>query len=124
MCSSHRKGMESDARCERNSCVRGYHIYMSIWDAVIGEELPCRRDTGNERDRYTVAVMKDETIIGHLPQKISRLCSLFLRRGNSITGCVMGHRRYSSDLPQGGLEISCVLMFEGKIKKFQKSKSL
>ena len=23
--------------CERNSCVRGYHIYKDIWDAVIGE---------------------------------------------------------------------------------------
>ena len=22
---------------------------MSIWDAVIGEEFPCRRDTGNKR---------------------------------------------------------------------------
>ena len=25
--------------CERNSCVRGYHVYKDIWDAVIGEEL-------------------------------------------------------------------------------------
>ena len=114
--------MESDVRCERNSCVRGYHIYMSIWDAVIGEELPCRRDTGNERDRYAVAVMKDGTIIGHLPRKISRPCLLFLRRGNSITCHVTGHRRYSSDLPQGGLEIPCILMFESKIKEITKIK--
>ena len=35
------EALEMEARCERNSCVRGYHIYISIWDAVIGEELPC-----------------------------------------------------------------------------------
>ena len=112
--------MESDCRCEKNSCVHGFHIYMSIWDAVIGEELLYQRDTGNERDRYAVAIMKDGTIIGHLPWKISWPCSLFLRRGNSITCCVMGHRRYSSDLPQGGLEIPSVLMFEGEIKEITK----
>ena len=97
--------MESDVRYERNNCMHGYHIYLSILDAVIREEFPCRRDTGNERDRYAVAVMKDGTIIGHLPRKISWQCSLFLRRGSSITCCVMEHRRYSSYLPQGGLEI-------------------
>ena len=38
----------------------------------------------------------------------------FLRRGGSITSQVNGHRRYSSDLPQGGLEIPCVLTFSAK----------
>ena len=93
---------------------------MSTWDAIIGEELPCERETGNERDRYAVAIKKDGTIIGHLPRKISRPCSLFLRRGNSITCRVTGHRRYSSDLPQGGLEIPCVLLFEGEVKEISK----
>ena len=109
-------------RCERNSCVCGYHIYMSTWDAIIGKELPCERETGNERDRYSVAVKKDGMIIGHLPRKISRPCSLFLRRRNRITCCVMGYRRYSLDLPQGDLEIPCVLVFEGESKEISKIK--
>ena len=113
-----------DDRCEKNSCVRGYHIYISIWDAVIGEELPCERETGNERDRYAVAVIKAGATIGHLPRKVSRPCSLFLRRGNSITCRVTGHRRYSSDLPQGGLEIPCTLLFEGELKDIAKIKKL
>ena len=71
--------------CERNSCVHSYHIYKNLWDAVIGEELQCERELDNESDRYAIAVKKDGTIIDHLPQKISRACSIFLRRGNSIT---------------------------------------
>ena len=107
---------------ERNSHVRGYHIYKDVWDAVIGEELQCERKRDNERDRYAVAVKKDGKIIGHLPRKISRPCSLFLRRGNEITCRVTGHRRYSIDLPQGGLEVPCVLRFEGQAKEIAKLK--
>ena len=35
----------------------------------------------------------------------------FIRRGGSITCTVNGSRRYSADLPQGGLELPCKLMF-------------
>jgi len=59
------------------SCVRGYHRYKNIWDAVVGEELQYERETGNESDSYTVAVKKDRVIVGHLLRKILRTCSLF-----------------------------------------------
>ena len=54
-------------------------------------------------DRYAVAVKKDigETV-GHTPKKISRICSLFLQHSGLITPVVIGCRRYSSDLVQGG----------------------
>ena len=84
------------------------HIYKDIWDAVIGEELQCEREPDNRSDRYAVATKKDGIIIGHIPRSVSRPCSLFLRRGNEITYCVTGHRRYSVDLPHGGLEVPCV----------------
>lgn len=32
----------------------------------------------------------------------------------------MGSRRYSADLPQGGLEIPCVLTFKGMPKDIEK----
>ena len=28
------------------SCVRGYHIYSDIWEASVGEQLPCEREAG------------------------------------------------------------------------------
>ena len=46
----------------------------------------------------------------------------FLRRGNSITCRVTGHRRYSAALPQGGLEVPSTLHFEGEVKDIAKLK--
>ena len=85
------------------SCIRGYHVYGERWTALLGEELTCEREIGNVVDRYAVAVKKDtgETV-GHVPKKISRICSLFLQHGGVITAIVTGRRRYSSDLVQGG----------------------
>ena len=60
------------------SCIRGYHVYKDIWDAAIGEVLVCEREPRNVEDRYAIAIKKDETVIGHLPQNLSRVCSLFI----------------------------------------------
>ena len=111
---------------EKSSCVRGYHVYRDIWEAVVDEVLQCERERSNSKDRYAVAVKKDGIIIGHLPCKISRVCSLFRRRGGSVCCRITGSRRYSSDLPQGGLEIPCVLLFKSlnKTKELSKLKRL
>ena len=106
------------------SCVRGYHVYGEIWSATLGEELLCVSEVGNVVDRYAVAVKKDSgETVGHLPQKILRMCSMFILRGGGITATVTGHRKYSWDLVQGGLEIPCNLKFrreEDEIRKLKK----
>ena len=106
----------------RDCCIRGYHIYKEVWEAAIGDVLECLREPSNARDRYAVATKKEGNIIGHLPKKISKPCVLFLRRGGSIYCTVTGGRRHSSDLPQGGLEIPCFLVFEAEIKLIKKLK--
>ena len=53
----------------------------------------------------------EEKTVGHVPRKISAICLLFIHRGGTINSRVDGHRRYSADLPQGGLEIPCILTF-------------
>ena len=105
---------------EKESCIRGYHVYQGLWEPVVGEELQCQRDTVNTKDPYAVSVKTGQTVVGHLPQKVSRLCSLFIRRGGSIICKPTGRRKYSSDLPQGGLEIPCLLLFEGETKEVKK----
>ena len=69
---------------QRESMVRGYHIYGEQWVAAVGEELECRRERGNPRDTYAVAVVRDDITVGHLPRKISRISALFIRRNNSL----------------------------------------
>ena len=106
------------------SMVRGYHVYVHVWDASVAEELPCRRETDNYADPFAVAVIKSENIVGHVPRNISTVCLLFLHRGGSITCRVTGHRRYSQDLPQGSVEIPCTLVFQGNSKYVEKAKNL
>ena len=101
----------------KSSCIRGFHVYNEIWTAVFGERLFTERELHNVVDRYAVAVTKDSgETVGHLPRKISRLCSMFIEQGGDITCVVVGNRRYSSDFVQGGLEIPCTLIFRGKEK--------
>ena len=106
--------------------VRGYHIYQSVWDAAVdGEVLNCYRELGNIHDPSAVAVRKDAVTVGHIPRAISSVCSIFIRRGGIISCRVNGSRRYSADLPQGGLEIPCILTFQTSNSEFSdKSKKL
>ena len=94
--------------------IRGYHEYNVVWDnPVIGENLLCKREVGNPHDMHAVAVKKvidgSLTVMGHVPQRISSIYSILLRRGGTINCTIDGTRRYSSNIPQGGLEIPCVL---------------
>ena len=38
--------------------MRGYHDYMDIWNPVLGEELPLRREPENVVDEQAVAIPK------------------------------------------------------------------
>ena len=66
---------------QMESCVRGYHVYKDLWEAVVGERLECQRERDNPSDTYAVAVKKGGIVVGYLPRKLSRLCALFIRRG-------------------------------------------
>lgn len=96
------------------SMVQGFHEYQHIWSAAFSEKLPCSREFGNVHDLFAVAVKRSGNVVGHVPKGISSICSSFLRRGSSITCRVTTIRRYSTDLPQRGLEIPCQLIFRGK----------
>ena len=96
--------------------IRGYHQYKTIWeDPSCHDELSFARKIGSPHNTHTVVIMKciggALTTVGHVPKSISSLCSIFLRQGGTIKCEVNGLRCYSSDLPQGGLEVSCILSF-------------
>jgi len=90
----------------------------------LGKQLTCEHEMGNMVDRYAVAVKKDSgKTVGHVPRKISRMCSTILELGVQITATVTGCRRHSSDLVQGRLEITCDLRFADHEQNIEKLKS-
>ena len=117
--------MDDGARIyEVRSCIRGFHVYCTIRTPVLGESLSCERQNDNLCDRYAVSTILQGTIVGHVPKNISCLCSLFLGQGGKITATVTGNRQRSYDLPQGGLEIPCLLTFRGLQQQIEKVKHL
>ena len=58
---------------EFQSCIRGFHVYKSIWTPFIGETLSCSRETSNLHDPFAVKVLKTDEIVGHLPKRISSM---------------------------------------------------
>ena len=89
------------------------------------EIFPCSIEEGNTKDRYVVSIVKrDMDVIGHVPRKISAACCIFIRRGGSISCKVTSKCRYSHHLPQGGLEVQCILTFKGTDSEMMKLKKL
>ena len=99
-----------------DSEIMGYHVYQDVWEVEHGEILRCFRETGNAFDPFAVCVKKDAKVVGHVPRKISAICSIFLQKNGTIYCEVIGRRRYSRGIPQGGLEIPCCLTFVGPRK--------
>ena len=88
------------------------------------QELDCICEPTNTEDPYAVAVVRRSTIVDHVPRKISAACLLFLRRKGTIRCRVTASHRFSGDLPQGGLEVPCMLIFCGEPKDVAKIKKL
>jgi hypothetical protein len=74
--------------------VRGHHVYKEVWSPRVGEELAVHCESGNNHDPFAVAVWKDDTIVGHVPREISRVCWFFLQNSVSEIACqVDGNRQ-------------------------------
>ena len=111
--------------------VRGYRVYPAIWEAAVGQVLPCQKECGNVHNPYTVAIVNRSVIVDHVPWAISSVCYLILGRDSTITCQVTAARHYSADLPQGGLEVPCKLIYFlaklgwlSKCKNFSKKLSI
>ena len=67
-------------------------------EASLKDQLHCQKERSNDKDRYAMAVVDDGVAVGHLPGKISLVCSLCIKRGGTIVCKVTERRRYSADL--------------------------
>ena len=62
------------------SYIRGYHAYIGLWTPAIGEVLLVKPEPTNEKDSNAVAVLKEDSIVGHVPRNLSPRLFHFLRR--------------------------------------------
>ena len=108
---------------EGENCIRGFHVYKEIWTPEIGENFHCTQESDNREDPFAVAVRKGSDTVGHVPQKISCICSLFLQNCGSLTCLITGDKRVSWDLLQGDLEIPSLLPFDGQQEIVEKLES-
>ena len=100
---------------EVQSCVRSYHVYQNAWTSYVGEVLSCAKEPRNpkkKRSSYAVATKTTSGIVvGHVPFSLSCIFATFLCHDGSTSCTITGSRLYSSDLPQGGLEMPCTHAF-------------
>ena len=81
------------------SCMRCYHVYKNGWAMAVGKLVMCSREPTKASDRYAVVVIKDRTIIVHLPRRMCKVYSVFLRKGGLISCKVTGLKRSHSKYP-------------------------
>ena len=97
--------------------VRGYHAYKDLWATVVGQRLDTRPEEENPVDRFAVAVLYEENIVGHLPKgklgRYAKTVSYFLKAKarNSCTVIVTGNPVNLGD--KKGMQVPCQLLFNG-----------
>ena len=67
-----------------DSYVCGFHVYQDIWTPATGERFSCQMKESNAFDLYAVAIRKSANVFGHVPCKISAVCSLFIQRESTL----------------------------------------
>ena len=67
-----------------DSVIRGHHVYKDVWILVVGEDWMCQCELGYPRDPLAIFVFKDSTIVGHVPRKVSAICSMFLQMEGAL----------------------------------------
>ena len=60
--------VEARASFQMESFVRGHHVYFTSWTPTVIEVLPVKHEVLSKYDHFTVAMWKDEEVVGHVPR--------------------------------------------------------
>ena len=98
-------------------------MYQIVWSPIIGEEnLDCRHEEKNEEDEFAIGVYQNdfekETLVGHMPNNISKFVYKFLKLPNSKLSCKVKGNRLNRGA-EYGLEIPVIYTFNGHEKAIQ-----
>ncbi len=104
----------------RFGAIRGYHIYLKSWKPKLSEILEVKIEKNNLYDKYALAVLSGDLVIGHIPREISQLVWWFLESGGTLQVEILDTHRRPSPLAQHGLEILSAFHFFGPQKRLGK----
>ena len=104
-------GLDSVNSFKFKSVIRGFHVYQKVLEPQLNEELHCLLEPVNEYDKKCSCIVRDDQIVGHIPQVNSKVCAFYIRRGGTIKCRVIGKRQHGL-----GLEIPCIYIFKGNEK--------
>ena len=74
--------------------------------------MPEKRPGALAEDKCAIAIISNNQTVGHVSKFLSKLTFFLLKHGATLTVKVMGERRYSFDLPQGGMEIPAEFIYK------------
>ena len=104
--------------------MRGHHhAYLEQWSPSIGEVISLKREPDNSHDSYSVAVVKGETVVGHVPRPANRVCFHFLGRDGHRGFCQVTGSRINRGV-NVGLEVPCIYRFYGNQRYIDRLNSL
>ena len=106
-----------------HSYIRGYLAYIGLWTPTIGEVLLVKPEPTNEKDSNAVAVLKEDSIVGHVPRNLSPRLFHFLRRDVNNTFAEVTGQKVNRNAGYG-LEIPCTYRLYGPPAYINKMKEL
>ena len=80
------------------------HIYKQIWQPLVGEMLTLEREEGN--NKFAVSLLKNATVVGHVPEEFSRVFWHFLSHKRIITCELTGQKKCGNGLDTHSLHSS------------------
>ena len=109
--------MAGDATFTISSYVRGYHEYKDSWNPVPNQCSETKAEVTNIVDRYVVAVLQEDEVVGHSPKgklgRYAKTISFFLTASVHNT-CLVIVSGKAVNLGDGkGMQVPCQLKFEG-----------
>ena len=103
--------------CVVNAMIKGHHVYQTNFE--VGTSFICEIEPNNQHSDTAIVVLKDLTVIGHVPEG---LCQPFhhMLANNTVDSirCILTGQAVKSSLGTwtcgGGIELPCTYMLFGR----------
>ena len=89
---------------------------MDIWIPKVCDKNFClKSENENQHEKFAVAIVLEEQIVGHVPKNLSKIFHQFMKIPNSTIGCKVTGKRVNRGVDYG-LEIPVQYRFIGAKK--------